>query len=63
MVNADLKKKKKQKHIGLVCPDEPAWLKGNAQQAELKGKSQPNVFKGTHIHIRTHTSKSTVHYL
>lgn len=34
MVNVDFMKK--QKHIGLVCPDEPAGLKGNAEQAELR---------------------------
>lgn len=35
MVNADFNEKN-QRHKGLVCPEEPAGLKNNAQQAELR---------------------------
>lgn len=55
MVNADFKKKKKkQTHIGLVCPDELAWLKGNAQQAELRKVTAKCIQRHTHIHMHTY---------
>lgn len=45
-------KTKKQKHIGLVCPDEPAGLKDSAEQAELRQVTAKCIqMEDTHTHL------------